>query len=524
MGHQASFCLTPAFTGCPIFLDWASRVAADVAIGGCHAARPRPRPRPSSPERPPPDASDHGRVRHGRVHPTGVPPPSSRRREVRHGRLARARDARSLAAALAAVAMTATVPTAVLDPSVATAAATAGAVTRPRPDLRLRQPPSGPRGADGRWARAPPRPSNGSRRPRRRPDIYALPTKRVARLDIDTGVRGRARDRPRAWLPGRGAAGRRPSMAARRSRHGDRPGGCLRRRRSSGAAAAELAASMARTDLVVGSNGPAAAAGRPRCRCCGDRRTATSDGSGAPPWSRGRPRVPVDAGAPSSLGPQTQTRPRALRGPGSGRARAGSRRTRRDRRRAARPPGARRHRRGARRGRAAGACSCCPSLFLGGGAAPTADAAATSGRPVVAATGAPRPRRPHRAPRPERPPSRRRAPTRSSAATRCSSIGRRFNVTVEQLTCANDIRNPNSLSVGHHARHPHRVVPVPAADQEAQVDAGLTLDARRLGRRGQPARADEARPPVRGPRPTAVRAEPDRVVAGQAGLGRRSRR
>ncbi|MCY7419710.1 MAG: hypothetical protein LH650_14700, partial [Chloroflexi bacterium] len=31
MGHQANFCLTPAFTACPIFLDWASRVAADVA-------------------------------------------------------------------------------------------------------------------------------------------------------------------------------------------------------------------------------------------------------------------------------------------------------------------------------------------------------------------------------------------------------------------------------------------------------------------------------------------------------------
>ncbi len=27
-------------------------------------------------------------------------------------------------------------------------------------------------------------------------------------------------------------------------------------------------------------------------------------------------------------------------------------------------------------------------------------------------------------------------------------IARRFNVTIEQLQCANDIRNPNSLSVG----------------------------------------------------------------------------
>lgn len=32
MGHQADFCLSPAFTGCPIFQDWASRAAAEPIL------------------------------------------------------------------------------------------------------------------------------------------------------------------------------------------------------------------------------------------------------------------------------------------------------------------------------------------------------------------------------------------------------------------------------------------------------------------------------------------------------------
>ena len=202
-------------------------------------------------------------------------------------------------------------------------------------------------------------------------------------------------------------------------------------------AAAELAASMARTDLR--GDGDAGTGDEPHASTAPDE-----DGAEAPPWSRGRPRVPVDAGAPATLGPQTRP--------------------------AARPSGPREWE-GARRFEAYAAKTgsrqpgrplliaigvglvavallivfLLPSVFRGGGAAPTAEPTSVGSGGVATA----RPRATPTAPgaTPERP-----KPTPGSYRVKrgdtLSSIGRKFNVTVAQLTCANDIRNSNLLTPG----------------------------------------------------------------------------
>jgi len=202
-------------------------------------------------------------------------------------------------------------------------------------------------------------------------------------------------------------------------------------------AAAELAASMARTDLIV--EGDAGSGVEPHASTASD-----DEGTSSPPWSRGRPRVPMDAGAPASLGPQTRPGARAS-GPreweGGRRfeayaARAGS----------------------GRPGRpvliaigavlvavALMAVFLLPSMFHGGGAAPTV--APTSAGSGVVATPRPKPTPTSPGATPAGP-----APTPGSYRIKrgdtLSSIGRKFNVTVAQLTCANSIRNPNSLTTG----------------------------------------------------------------------------
>ena len=86
-----------------------------------------------------------------------------------------------------------------------------------------------------------------------------------------------------------------------------------------------------------------------------------------------------------------------------------------------------------------------PSLFAGAGvqATPTPDPAASGD---VATE---RPRATPASPRatPKRPEATPRSYRVKSGDT-LLRIARRFNVTVEQLQCANDIRNPNSVSVG----------------------------------------------------------------------------
>lgn len=370
MGHQASFCLTSAFTGCPIFLDWASRVAADV-VETVPAA-------------------------------TGAS-----------------------ATAVVAASASATAGSATAGSSSVTAGS-ASSATPTRSDQGQRSP-----GASPAWvAEAMPPP----------PGSMEAPMRRTARVVIDAGPdpalgAGLAPPTDATVIaavaltsldpgPSTRAAGS-PATAERASIDPDDD------------AAAELAASMARTDLMVDAGEGSAA--EPRAS------TATDDeGTNSPPWSRGRPRVPMDAGAPSSLGPQTR--------PGT-------------------PPPGPREWEGARRFEAYAARTgsrrpgrpvliaigsvlvavtllaafLLPSMFRGGAAAPTTSPT-TSGSGAV---GTAHPRATPTAPgaTPQGP-----APTPGSYRIKRGdtllSIGRRFNVTVVQLTCANDIRNPNSLSVG----------------------------------------------------------------------------
>ncbi len=88
-----------------------------------------------------------------------------------------------------------------------------------------------------------------------------------------------------------------------------------------------------------------------------------------------------------------------------------------------------------------------PSLFRGGTAAPSTapESAAVGGvtrtpRPTPAATLPPEatPIGPEPTP----------GSYRIKRGDTLSAIARRFNVTVDQLICANNIRNPNSLSTG----------------------------------------------------------------------------
>lgn len=362
MGHQAGYCLSPGFTGCPIFLDWASRVAADVVEAPLVGAA------------------------------VGAETP--------------------VAAAAAA------------SGTVAPAAAASRTESVQRP-----------------WAAAPPWVAEAMP-PGDPMDI----SRRTAIVDIDTGVDPAMAPpvtaaaaapfvAPLVATPGEGVDGPAPATDATRTvAPAYQPSPF-----DDDGAAAELAASMARTDLLagtavdVGVDGAEGASGAP------------SDGSPeTPPWSRGRPRVPVDAGAPSSLAPQT--RPGAR--PAGPREWEGARRfeayaARTGSRRPGRPVLV-----------AIGAMLVAvallvvfllPSLFAGGTvqATPTPDPAA-SGFIATERPGAtpakPRvtPQRPDATPR----------DYRVKSGDTLSRIARRFNLTVEQLQCANDIRNPNSVRVG----------------------------------------------------------------------------
>ncbi|MCY7417740.1 MAG: LysM peptidoglycan-binding domain-containing protein, partial [Chloroflexi bacterium] len=197
-----------------------------------------------------------------------------------------------------------------------------------------------------------------------------------------------------------------------------------------------LAASMVRTDLIGGGPAPAT----PGTDGAADEGTPPM-----PPRARGR-RVPMDAGAPASLGPQTR--------PGT-------------------PPSGPREWEGARRFEAYAARTgsrrpgrpvviaigtalvavallvvfLLPSLFRGGTGAP-------SNAPESAAVGdvtrTPRPTPAGSLPPEATPlgPEPTPGSYRIKRGDTLSAIGRKFNVTVEQLICANRIRNANSLSTG----------------------------------------------------------------------------
>lgn len=202
---------------------------------------------------------------------------------------------------------------------------------------------------------------------------------------------------------------------------------------TSSAMAAELDASMTRTDLAALDPGDGSSGG------------GTEGDGDLPPWSRGRQRVPMDAGAPSSLAPQTRPAPRATpREWETGRRFAAYS--------AARTP--------SRLGRPAlvaiGAILVAvlalalfllPSMFLGAAASPSPTPPSASGQPGVVAT-----QRPAATPAASGAATPRPEPTNRSYRVKSGDtllrIGRRFGLTVDQLVCANKIRNPNALSVG----------------------------------------------------------------------------
>jgi LysM repeat protein len=254
--------------------------------------------------------------------------------------------------------------------------------------------------------------------------MFDDPTRRTARLEIDPGTR--------ASTP--------PPVAGDPARATEVD--------ATDEAAAEMAAAAARTDLVGGPDGypTSSGVGGNAGSSSDSDASAGDDGSGnLPPWIRGRPRVPMDAGAPASLGPQT--RPGAR--PAGPREWEGARRFEAY----AAGSGTSRLRRPALIATAAVLVAVAvlvvfllPSVFLSTGAAPTATPG-TSTLPGAAATHKPKPT----ATAPGATPVRPLATPQSYRVKRGDTllrIARRFNVTVDQLTCANDIRNPDSLSVG----------------------------------------------------------------------------
>lgn len=350
MGHQANFCLTPAFTGCTIFLDWASRVAADVVA----------------------------------VTPVGV--------------------GVGVGDGTAAVA-TSDLP----------AVPRASSAQAPTTSTDLVQRP---------WAASPPWVAEAAL-----PADPLAPSNRTARLDIDTAggpgaMPDGSTDTGTVTSATATAVAAVPVAGALDADAGD---------------AAELAASMARTDLTSGG---VVASGSTATDAISD--DAEDGEPEVPPWSRGRPRVPIDAGAPSSLAPQTRpgTRPQGAREwEGARRFEAYAART-----------GSRRPGRPVLIAIGAGLVAVAvlvvfllPSLFMGAGATPTATPDAVASGLVATERPVATPDQP--AATPDRPEATPRSYRVKSGDT-LLRLGRRFNVTVEQLMCANGIKNANSLSVG----------------------------------------------------------------------------
>ncbi len=377
IGHQEHYCLAPAFTTCPIFLDWAGRVGAEPAPPSVARAGstdgPISRPAVSVPV-----AGDEAH---------DDPPPGERMVEPAPWAVAPSWVEPTSAA----------VPTSAAEPGAAAvpgSAAPVGSSVMPSPS-------------------AVPSPSV-------EPASSAVP----------------------------GLAGRPMSEETSAER------------------AAELAAWRYRTDLLIGAVDPdtdtgsagfaggvpavvdAAAttnapdgAGRDDPDGAAPTATDAPDGDGpAPPWSRGRPGVPIDATSDPTV--RTQARP-VIRTTGS------------------------REWEGARRFEAYAATRqglprpliavagvgilalvlllvfLLPSAFLGGATgSPTPDPSASA---ATATTG------PRSTPQPTATGD---APEGTPRAYRVRSgdtltrISKRFGVSVEVIQCANRIRNPNSLSLG----------------------------------------------------------------------------
>ncbi len=409
MGHQAGYCLSPGFTACPIFLDWASRVAADVVEAPLVGAADRGR-------------DDHdrrgrrSRIRHGRPPPQPHPAPARPRSDpgprLPPG-LAEAMPPRRPDGPCSAPAHRGSWT------STPGSQSGDGACRDGRGSSAVRAAPvAARRRGRGGCATAPP---------------IGAPSTRPGRIAVEVG----APDVTESWPCDVTTASRR---RAGRVDGADRPAGRHRRRCRGRRGRGRIGRALRR---VAGDRRPGREAGR-GCRWTPVRR---------PRWRR----RPVPA--------------RGLRVPGNGRVPGDSRRTPRGRASTpSRSARAGRHRRHAGRRGAAGRVPAAQPVPGGARqATPTPDRGGEwRGSSPTRTTRAPPRQSP--ASRPSDP-SRRRVTYRSRRATRCSRIGRRFNVTVEQLQCANDIRNPNSVRLGTTLDHPGRVVPLSPADQEAQEDA-----------------------------------------------------
>ncbi|MBX3031564.1 MAG: LysM peptidoglycan-binding domain-containing protein [Chloroflexi bacterium] len=440
IGHQERYCLSAAFTSCPIFLDWAGRVGAEtlpvpapaiadgtgssggsVAPGtgtqpftpgwaapppwvGEGAASPADRPADEMATRdwvaeagPPPDPLAGLGAASVSTHAVAVPVvPDDAIDELGPAHGDRAWIQPDVSASL--------------DPSTApdpTAASPVGGTGRP-PGPAAAPAPSdvpGPSAVPGPWGLPPAAAGHDA------PSVSAASPSAVA---------------PPSVIASRSIS---EETAAERS--------------------AELAAARVRTDLLGGVVDPDMdphAAGDDAT----DGEPSADDGSApTPPWSRGRPGVPIDAMADPSV--RSQARP------------------------AARTTGSREWE-GARRFEAYAATSqglprplvigggigilalvlllvfLLPSAFMGGGAdesqAPDPSASVLEGTsaPRVTARPTATPDRPEATPR----------GYRVRSGDTLTRIARRFGVSVEVIQCANRIRNPDSLSVGQRLVIPPR--------------------------------------------------------------------
>ncbi len=462
MGHQASYCLTAAFTGCPIFLDWASRVAADVVETVTRRRRGQRRR----------VAGRRGHRRLGEL--AGRPRPRLRAGTARGDRRRWAHAARRD-------------PT---GPDAACAGRGAGLgrgghAATARLHGRCRVPADGP-GRHRRQGRVRAPHAASAAADRRRRSSRGPATGADPEVAPPAAVAGQRRHRCRA------------ADAAGPATDGD----------ADGDTAAELAASMARTDLMVDGGtqpGPASRAAEPI-----DGEPMTTAPS-SPPWSRGRPRVPMDAGAPASLGPQTRP--------------------------AARPSGPREWE-GARRFEAYAArtgsgdpavrcsspsvpcswpwrcwsCSCCPACS---GVVALRRPPRRPSAPGVAWSATARPRATPTAPgaTPERP-----APTPGSYKVKRGDTLSQHRPEVQRDRGAADLRQQDPQPELADARDRRSSSPSSRtsapADQEAEEDTGLTADGTASRRRAALRLSRRARPPAPGPRPTAAPA-PNRTGSSQ---------
>lgn len=508
ISHQADYCLSPAFTGCPIFQDWATRAAAEPvtpAVPGAPLGAPTTdrrtdgtttTPSVTSPTFPAPDRPSTTDDGTGTI---ALPRPT-------RAREAQAADEELLATrpvpSYRAVPPTSSVPTSSSVPPTTTTPTTrpsrvepetidpvAGTASSVDPDddipvirsmpASLSRPAAPPVEDDWAapppWLRQPPGPvwiaeampppdalaeigTQPVRRPRRTEPSPPLPSEAAAPGDDlvfgmpgafgedTTGMPYELPPIERSAAPSRAADVPDAGVAAARSTGTGA---------ATGAAAADAAGSITGTQPTDPGLSAELAASRYRADVAAglitDDEVGTGSQSGA--TSRGR-RVPIDVQASSSLESRSQARPtvrstgsREWEGPRRFEAYAATQRRR--------PPTS------IIVGGSAIALVVVllgvfllPGMFMGGGAAPTAQPDPSAGVAAVVATDAPAAptQRAERTEEPERTPKPRIYTVK--AGDTLIKIARRFKVRVDRITCLNRIRNPNNVAVGRRLTIP----------------------------------------------------------------------